>query len=247
MNINSSTSIIMRVSEFGESDLLITFFTPTEGKIKGIAKGARRSKARFVNCLDIFSLVNLEYSLKKKDSLNFIHSGKLLDAFPGLRKDYKTLIKASYMIELTEILFPWQLPDRNMFDILKNSFEILDKGDSNDMVHVLFELAAMALGGYSIRLDKCSICGREYKGRGTAVFRPDTGGITCMRCQEVTKMTPAMSPETVMVINTIQTCLSEDFWDNGVSIDFLNEIKPVLKLHREYRLERSPKSANFFE
>ena len=65
MNIKSSTSIIMRVSEFGESDLLITFFTPTEGKIKGIAKGARRSKARFVNCLDIFSLVNLEYSQKK--------------------------------------------------------------------------------------------------------------------------------------------------------------------------------------
>ena len=247
MNINSSISIIMRVSEFGESDLLITFFTPIHGKIKGIAKGARRSKARFVNCLDIFSLVNLEYTLKKKDSLHFIHSGKLLNAFPGLRKDYSTLIKASYMIELTEILFPWQLPDRDMFEILKGSFEIMDKGGDIGMVPVYFELAAMALGGFGINLDKCCICGREYTGQGTAVFRPDTGGIACMRCQETTKMTPAMCPETVRTINTIQTCLSEGLMESCTSTDFFSEIKPVLKLHREYRLERSPKSAYYLE
>ncbi len=247
MNINSSTSIIMRVSEFGESDLLITFFTPSEGKLKGIAKGARRSKARFVNCLDIFSLVTLEYSLKKKDSLHFIHSGKLLDAFPGLRKDYKTLIKASYMIELTEILFPWHLPDRNMFEILKSSFEIMDRGDDADIVSVYFELAAMTLGGFGINIDKCCICGRKYTGQGTAVFRPDTGGIACMRCQEITKMTPSMRPETVSTINTLQTSLSHDHCRDGFSPEFFNEIKPVLKLHREYRLERSPKSANYFE
>jgi DNA repair protein RecO (recombination protein O) len=245
MNINSSTSIIMRVGEFGESDLLITFFTPGEGKMKGIAKGARRSKTRFVNCLDIFSLVNLEYSQKKKDSLYFIHSGKLLDAFPGLRKDYSTLIKASYMIELTEILFPWHLPESRIFEILRSSFEILDKGGDTGMVPVFFELAAMAIGGFGISLDKCSICGRKYMGQGTAVFRPDTGGIACMRCQEVTKVTPAMCPETVSTINTIQSCLSHDFSCKGVSAEFLCEIKPVLKLHREYRLERSPKSANY--
>lgn len=247
MNINSSTSIIMRVSEFGESDLLITFFTPTEGKLKGIAKGARRSRARFVNCLDIFSLVNLEYSLKKKDSLHFIHSGKLLDAFPGLRKNYSTLIKASYMIELTEILFPWHLPDKVMFDILKSSFETLDKGENTDSATVFFELAAMALGGYSIRLDKCCICGRKYTGQGTAVFRPDTGGIACMKCQDITKMTPAMGPETIWAINTIQTNLSKDCAENCYPTEFFSEIKPVLKLHREYRLERTPKSSSYIE
>lgn len=247
MNITSSASIIMRVNEFGESDLLITFFTPSEGKLKGIAKGARRSRARFVNCLDIFSLVNLEYSLKKKDSLHFIHSGKLLDAFPGLRKNYSTLIKASYMIELTEILFPWHLPDRSMFEILESSFKTLDKGDDTGMVPVFFELAAMALGGFSINLDKCCICGRKYTGQGTAVFRPDTGGIACMRCQEVTRMTPAMCPETVNTVDTIQKSLTKDCIGNCYPVEFLSEIKPVLKLHREYRLERRPKSSNYIE
>ena len=134
-----------------------------------------------------------------------------------------------------------------MFDTLKSSFETLEKGGDSDMVTVFFELAAMTLGGYSINLDKCCVCGRKYTGQGTAVFRPDTGGIACMRCQEITKMTPAMNPETVRTINTLQTCLSHDQCRDSFSSEFFNEIKPVLKLHREYRLEKSPKSANYFE
>ena len=58
------------------------------------------------------------------------------------------------MIELTEILFPWQLPDRGMFDILKHAFEIMDKGDNSDMVPVFFELTAMTLGEFSINIEK---------------------------------------------------------------------------------------------
>ena len=60
-----SQAIIMRIREFGESDLLVTFFTPDKGQLKGVAKGARKSRKRFVNCLDVFSLVNLEYGLKR--------------------------------------------------------------------------------------------------------------------------------------------------------------------------------------
>jgi DNA repair protein RecO (recombination protein O) len=247
MEICSSLSIIMRVKDFGESDLLITLFTPTQGKIKGVAKGARRSRKRFVNCLDIFSLVKMEYSTKKRGDLYFLHSGKLIDAYPGLRKDYNSLIRASYMVELTEMLFPWHLPDRPMFDTLLNSFETLDKGGNTEIVTVFFELAAMALGGYSINFEKCSMCGRAYKGVGTAVFRSDTGGIACMRCQEITKATPGMCPDTVNMIKKIQAGLSKECLNGSASRDFLNEIRPVLKLHREYRLENRPKTAGYLE
>jgi DNA repair protein RecO (recombination protein O) len=106
MKTHISPSIIMRTKEFGEADLLVTFFTPDKGRLKGVAKGARRSRKRFVNCLDIFSLVKLEYSLKREGGLYFLHSGKLINAFPELRSDFGALSKASYMVELTEILFP---------------------------------------------------------------------------------------------------------------------------------------------
>ena len=83
-----SPAIIMRVRDFGESDVLITFFTPDRGKLKGVAKGARRSKKRFVNSLDILSLVNLEYGPNRKGDLYFIHSGKLSEPYIELRNQH---------------------------------------------------------------------------------------------------------------------------------------------------------------
>jgi DNA repair protein RecO (recombination protein O) len=59
MKSYTSQAIIMRTKEFGETDLLVTLLTPDKGRLKGIAKGARKSRKRFVNCLDVFSLVEL--------------------------------------------------------------------------------------------------------------------------------------------------------------------------------------------
>ena len=127
MQTLTSSAIIMRVKEFGESDLLVTFFTKDNGRLKGIAKGARRSRKRFVNCLDIFSLVNIEYGRKRKGDLYFIHSGRLIDAYPGLRADFSTLSKASFMVELTEILFPWDEFQAKQKELNRIRREVIEK------------------------------------------------------------------------------------------------------------------------
>lgn len=237
----------MRVKEFGESDILVTFFTPDLGRLKGVAKGARRSRKRFVNCLDIFNLVNLEYSRKRKDDLYLIHSGKLIDAYPGLRTDFSILLKASYMIELTEILSPWELPDPDMFEILKKSFHMLSEDIKSDLIPIIFEVMAMSHGGYSINLERCCVCGRTYTGEGTAAFKPDKGGIACMRCQPVTALNPKMSPETVNITRLMQSKSIMIFEQINISDEVMSEIRPVLKLHREYHLGRQIKTASYLE
>ncbi len=85
MTTHISHAIIMRTWEFGETDLLVSFFTSDKGRLKGVAKGARKSRKRFANCLDLLSLVKLEYELKRGRELYFLHSGKLVHAFPGIR------------------------------------------------------------------------------------------------------------------------------------------------------------------
>lgn len=237
----------MRVKEFGESDLLVTFFTKENGRLKGIAKGARRSRKRFVNCLDIFSLVDIEYSRKRKGDLYFINSGRLIDAYPGLRTDFSTLSKASFMIELTEILFPWELPDQIIFEILKRSFQMLDKAKEPNLIPIIFEIIAMSQGGYSINLEKCCLCGRAYKGEGIAVFKPERGGIACMKCQEITAVTPGMSPSTVNMTRLAQEQSPAIFQEIKNADEFISELKTVLKLHREYHLGCRPKSACYLE
>ena len=46
-----SEALILRTYPFHEADLLVTLFTRSEGKIRGVAKAAKRSKRRFGGAL----------------------------------------------------------------------------------------------------------------------------------------------------------------------------------------------------
>jgi len=247
MNTRTSNAIIMRIKEFGESDILVTFFTPDMGQLKGVAKGARRSRKRFVNCLDIFCLADLEYGSRKKGDLYFLHSGKLINAFPGLRSDFTTLSRASYMIELTEILFPYGVTEREIFHLLRDSFDALAKGERVDIVPIIFEIRAMALGGYGINLEKCCMCGRRYRGEGTATFMPKKGGIACLKCHEISAVSPKLRADSVMIMKMMQSGPLTALKELSIPDEILAEFKPVLKLHREYHLGQRLKTTSYLE
>jgi len=247
MTTRISPAIIMRIKEFGESDLMVTFFTSDRGRLRGVAKAARKSKRRFANCLDLFCLTNLEYELRKRGDLYFLHSCRLVNGFPGLRSDFSALSLASYVVELTEILFPLGVVDRDMFELLKWSFLLLSEGKSSVKTRVLFEGKAMALAGYGIDLSKCSDCGRPYTGKGGAVFRGSKGGIVCLRCGKDSRTTPGMGPQAIEILRAIQTSQWKEVVKLGFSDETSEEIKRVLRRHIEYQIGKRLKTSEYLE
>jgi DNA repair protein RecO (recombination protein O) len=247
MKSEISQAIIMRVKEFGETDLLITFFTPHKGLLKGMAKAARRSRKRFVNCFDKFSLVSLEYTLKKEGGLWFLHSGRLINGYPDLRTDFTLLSSASYLVELTEILFPSGVSDPGMFDLLKDSLASLTSAKRAVSIPLVFEARALTLGGYRVNLEKCSECGRAYKGEGMAVFRPEKGGIACLKCEQPSPLNPSMTPDAVRILEMLQEGSFPVSEVDAIAEDVMKSLKAVLKLHREYRMEKRLKTSKYLE
>ena len=242
-----SMAIILKTVPLGESDLLVHFYTPERGRIKGVAKGARRSRKRFVNCLDVFSRVRIEYTSPRTGDLFLLESGKLEEAYPGIRSGFQAMSRASFMVELTEILFPWGVAEAEMFALLEGSLERLSRSESLDSTILVFELRAMALGGFGIRLEACSVCGRVYRGEGRAVFAAEGGGIACLGCRSESAHYPGLSPETTRVMRRVQA----GPWDAIRDVDFEEpvaaELRPVLRLHREHCLERQLRTARYLE
>jgi len=245
MKTEISQAIIMRVNECGESDLLVTFFTPNRGLLKGIAKAGKKSRKRFVNCFGSFSLVSLEYVIKRQRELAFLHSGKLIKGYPGLRADFSLMSKAGFMIELTQILFPSGVSDPRMFELLERCLAHLDAGELSDVILLLFEARSMSLGGYEINLSKCALCGRSYQGEGMAVFQPEKGGIACMRCEQPSALHPMMAPEAVSLLGRLQEGFLSAEKAQEPPEEALQQIRDVLKLHREYRLEKRLRTSKY--
>ena len=108
-------------------------------------------------------------------------------------------------------------------------------------------MMAISIGGYGINLDKCCVCGREYKGEGTSIFKPVKGGIACLKCERTSAVSPALSPITVKALQKMQSKSLDLFEDLKLSSAMISEIRPLLKLHREYHLGRRLKTSRFLD
>jgi len=242
-----SPAIIMRTRELGESDLLVNFFTRDMGLLRGIAKGAKRSKHRFSNCLDLFCLASVEYGKKRVQNLYMLNSCKLIDSFFGLRSDFSALCLASYMVELTEVLFPAQISESRIFDLLKDSLSALDRGVEPGRLRLFFEARAMALGGYEIELSKCCDCGRSYRGEGRAVINREKGGLSCLGCRKESVSFPGMDPSSVKILKTL-ACNGEGLPDlEALSSENTKEIACALRIHIDYWLGRRLKTSRYMD
>ena len=82
-----SPAIVLRSHPFGESDKIVSFFSEHHGKLSGIAKGALRSRRRFVNSLEPFSVVNLSFQDRPQSGLAFLLSAELIHGPQALLAD----------------------------------------------------------------------------------------------------------------------------------------------------------------
>lgn len=239
-------AIILGTKDFGESDLVVTVFSSLYGTLKGVAKGARRSSKRFVNSLSIFSLVNLEFTERRGGDLVWLDSCELIDGFPAIRSDYNLLLKASYMVELTETLFPLNVQSPEMFQSLRFALGSISNKLNTEETMIIFQLRAMKIGGFGINVSKCIHCGRSYKGEGRALFHPPSGSIACLSCEKESALTPGMDPETVHVLEQLQSVELSPPNTLKFNEGMLKELKLVLREHIEHRLGKRLKSAKYF-
>jgi len=238
-------AIILRTRDFGESDCIVTVFSSLCGSLKGIAKGARRSSKRFVNSLNIFSHVNLDFKDRRSSDLVWLDSCELIDGFPGIRSNYTLLSRASYAVELTETLFPLNVPSREMFQLLIWSLGAISEGRDLARTMIIFQARAMSIGGFSINTSKCGLCGRVYKGEGRALFHPPSGSIACMACARETVLTPGMSPRAIRALAQLQSYEHLDPEVLECDDEMLAELSKVLAAHIEHHIGKRLRSAQY--
>jgi DNA repair protein RecO (recombination protein O) len=179
MHSHQTEAIILSTSDHGESDRLITFLTKTDGKIRGIAKGARRSHKRFVHSFEPFSLVSLEYRERTPTSLVWVDGCKLIEAHMLLRE---ALDRWGYAALLTEVmvgLVPERAPQEALFVIMKTALSCLqtDKDPVNVVILALFRVLAEL--GYVTDLSSCGHCQRAINESGQYWLHLARGRLLC--------------------------------------------------------------------
>jgi DNA repair protein RecO (recombination protein O) len=180
----TTQAVVINTLDHGESDSIITFYTPTLGKLAGIARGAKRSKKRFVNKLEMFSLLDIQYEESNKSTLVRIDQAELLDSFQKIRENYGLYVGASLICEL---LLHWTREndsDIELFNLLVWALKSLNsnKSDTAHKTAIFFQSRLLTILGYQPHLSCCIVCGSMLTSKGSYKFSASKSGIICSNC-----------------------------------------------------------------
>lgn len=113
-----SETYVLRTYPFRESDLIVSFFTRDQGKLRGVARRARKPKSSYGSGLERLSLVNLSYSQKENRELANLNSCDLLQSQFDLLTDFDASVTLDYIAEVSDQLLPANEPNERFFRLL---------------------------------------------------------------------------------------------------------------------------------
>lgn len=239
-----TTAVIIEVRDYGEADKIVTFYSLARGRMSGIAKGAKRSLKRFVNKLELFTLLEIHFTDSRTSSLVRLDQAELLEHFPLLRSDYTRYTAG---ILLCELVLHWTKendPDPGLFELLKWGLANLQAGDRPPLWGaILFELKLLTLLGYQPDLGGCSSCGRPATGQAPYRFRPAFHGLICGVCarqahREETAAGLMISPGTVNLLRKAQELEPGKLDRLHFSPQAARESAALLRAHGNHILQR---------
>ena len=118
MPVRVSESYVLRTYPFRESDLIVSFFTRDQGKLRGVARRVRKPKNSFGSGLERLSLVNISYSQKETRELVNLNSCDLLQSQFNLASDFDSSLALDYIAEVSEHLLPPHEPNERYFRLM---------------------------------------------------------------------------------------------------------------------------------
>jgi DNA repair protein RecO (recombination protein O) len=197
----ASPAFLLHSLPYGESDQILTFFTQHEGKIRGFARSAKKSRKRFGGALDYFHLIKLSYRPGRGD-LFHIDSLELIRRSERILQNLNAFAFSSYFLELVRELTEDHHADPHVFDLLHAAIRrmevLLEKcapealaGKMADLAR-FFEIHLLDLLGFRPVLDRCVHCDRSVQGDQGFQANPDSffvfhierGGVLCFSCQK---------------------------------------------------------------
>jgi DNA repair protein RecO (recombination protein O) len=180
---NNTLAMVLGSTDYGESDRIITFYTADYGKVKGVAKGVRKSRRRFVNKLEPFSNINLSFFHKENRELVRVEECKIIYDFSNIKTDIEKLSYGSYMLELLGAMTREGQKNTPAFNLLLKFLEMLDEGENPEKVVIFFEMRLLSILGYHPHMDGCVTCMNAPGGGKVYYFSSKRGGIVCEDCK----------------------------------------------------------------
>jgi len=240
--IHKSSAVVLHSLDYGESDRIVTFYTSDFGKLKGIAKGARRSKKRFVNALEPFCCCTVMFSKKVSSALALIEGCDINNHNARIREDLDKTLVSTYLIDLIDKFTIEGKKNNPLFQLLTHFLSLINEGIPSEKFIRFFEIRLLKLSGYEPLLESCRICRKPLAKMISHHFIPAEGGLRCAACCENSFNSLCVSAGTINTLILGKEIALERMNSLSLSDQSLRESREILERFISHLLGKELKS-----
>lgn len=231
--------IIIKRSNLGEADRILTVFTKDFGKLKAIAKGVRKINSRLAGNLEPYSLSDFIF-----------HEGKtfetVISTIPIRNSQYLAdschdFATAHYFGELIDKLLPEKEKQPEIFEIFRAAISRICN-DDNEFLRPFFELKILDRLGYSPQVYYCVHCRKKLLA-GQNYFSAAEGGVICSECPSLGL--PSISTAAIKALRIIVESEISIVDRLDIGIETVKELEKILDLYQKYIIEKELNSKEF--
>jgi DNA repair protein RecO (recombination protein O) len=177
----NADGIILKSIKLNESDKIVTIFTRQLGKIRAIAKGARKTKSQFGSSLE--SLTQIRFLAFRGKSLNTISQTEIEYSFFPKSKDLMRYGAAIQCAEIIDKITEEEDPNEMVYNIFSDTLILLNDEENIALLFSSFQWKLFSIMGYQPELNKCADCNCLIKDSKDYIFDIAKGGVVCKSCQ----------------------------------------------------------------
>ena len=235
--------LILHHKEFGEADRLLIVFSPHMGRLRLLAKGARKLTSRKAGHVEPLTHVSL--LVARGQSLDIVSQADTLEPFRSLHEDLDSVGLAYYVAEMVSRFTEEGDENQALFELTLDTLGRLEEEDvDRQLVVRFFELRALGLLGYQPQLFFCVDCQKQLE-PVTNYFIPAAGGVACPQHGEGMADAIAISLPAFKVLRFMQTRPWEQVAGLRLNPVTHVEVEALLQSFIVYLLERRIKSVDF--
>lgn len=226
MMLEKCEGIIIRTTNYGETNKIVTLYTREWGKVGVMARGAKKPNSRLAAVTQLFTYGY--FLVQKSSGLGGLQQGEIISSMRSIKEDIFLTAYASYIVDLTDKSLDDRKPNPFLFELVYQTLNLINEGYDAEILVNIFEMKMLnTLGLYPV-LNQCTICGHT---EGHFSFSIREGGLICHRCLEKDPYHLKISPATVKLLRLFYYLDLSRLGNISVKSETKAELKKVISAY----------------
>lgn len=183
MPLQETDAFVLRTYSLREADKICLFFARESGKVRGVARGARRLHSRYGASLEAFTEVSLVYFQQENRELVSISSCDILRSPWRAGVSSERLAVYHYLSELIAEFLPEQEPNERIYRLIGATLRAIEDASAERLLALVryFEIWLLKLSGFCPDWRRCAECDAHLMEAGAIWLTPE-GVPQCADC-----------------------------------------------------------------